>query len=250
MADLRRYPVKSMGGETLASVELDRRGLPGDRWYAVEDEDGRLASGKSTTRFRRRDAVFGYSAGAEGGRFVVRGAAGTWRVGDPALDEDLSRAMGARVRVTAEAAVPHQDAGQVSIVGTATLDWCHHYLRVDADPRRLRSNILVRTSVPFVEETWTGMSLQLGGAVLQVVERIERCRMVDLAQDGLSSATPLLAALSGERDLRLGVYASVGTPGRIAVGDEIVVRRLAGGGWTAHRPASGSRLARGGRWTG
>ena len=229
MAALRRYPVKSMGGEPLPSIELDRRGLSRDRWYAVEDEDGRFASGKSTTRFRRRDAVFGYSAGVEGGRVVVRGAAGTWRVGDPALDEELSRAMGARVRVSAEAAVPHQDAGQVSIVGTASLDWCSHYLGVDADPRRLRPNILVRTSLPFVEETWTGMSLHVGGAVLHVVERIERCRMVDLAQDGMSSATPLLAALAGERDLRLGVYASVETPGRIAVGDEIVVRRLADG---------------------
>ena len=33
-----RYPVKSMQGERLDSVELGPRGLPGDRAWAVRDE--------------------------------------------------------------------------------------------------------------------------------------------------------------------------------------------------------------------
>ena len=40
---LRRYPVKSMGGEPLHVAELDRRGLVGDRGYAVvAHPDGRV----------------------------------------------------------------------------------------------------------------------------------------------------------------------------------------------------------------
>jgi hypothetical protein len=66
---LRRYPVKSMGGESLGEVELGARGSVGDRWYAVEDDEGSFASGKDTRRFRRRDAVFEYAAHTEpGGR--------------------------------------------------------------------------------------------------------------------------------------------------------------------------------------
>ena len=35
---IRRYPVKSMGGELLDEIELAERGLPGDRAWAVRDE--------------------------------------------------------------------------------------------------------------------------------------------------------------------------------------------------------------------
>jgi uncharacterized protein YcbX len=38
IAELWRYPVKSMGGERLRAAAMSRRGLPGDRGWAVYDE--------------------------------------------------------------------------------------------------------------------------------------------------------------------------------------------------------------------
>lgn len=221
---IRRYPVKSMGGETLDDVEIDARGLEGDRWYAVTDADGKLASGKNSRRFRRRDAVFEHRARtlADGGVEVSDGHS-SWRIGDPALDATLSRSMAAQVRVLPEGRTPHQDAGQVSIIGSATLEWFRSEWDLDADPRRLRVNIVLATTDPFEEERWVAHRLEIGSAVLTVDQRVERCRMIDLAQDGATARRPWLKPLADERDMCTAVYADVTSPGRISVGDEVVV---------------------------
>lgn len=218
---LRRYPVKAMGGEELSSVQVDARGLVGDRWYAVEDADGHFASGKRTRRFRRRDEVFDYAARTEAGGVLVTGPEGEWRVDDPALAATLSTRMGLPVRVLPETAVPHQDAGSVSLVGTATLDWCSERWGIEADPRRLRVNIVVATSEPFIEETWVGRRISMGDVELDVVERIERCRTIDVAQDGVTARGRWLKPLAAERDMCAAIYADVVTPGRI-VRDDLV----------------------------
>ncbi len=223
LASIRRYPVKAMGGEGLQRVDLDDRGLAGDRWYAVVDVDGRLASHKDTRRMRRRDAVAGYAARTdEAGRVVVADDHGrTWPVDDPALAEHLSEVMGDPVALEAEHGTSHQDDGAVSLVGTATLRWCAERWDLDADPRRLRVNLVVDTDEPFVEETWVGRSLQVGPVRLVVEDRIERCRTVDVPQDGTSATGRWLKPLAAERDMSLAVYARVALPGTLTVGDPV-----------------------------
>ena len=228
---LRRYPVKGMVGEWLDRAVVDERGLAWDRWFAVVDGDGRFAAGKSTRRFRRRDAVLGYAAAVrparasepveQGEQVVVTRDGSSWRVGDPELDRVLTAASDTTVRVLPETGVPHQDAGQVSLVGTATLEWCRRELGVDADQRRLRANLLVATAAPFVEDSWLGRELVVGTVGLRVVRLTERCRVIDVPQDGLATATPWLRALPPERVLQVGVYADVSDVGTVAVGDRL-----------------------------
>lgn len=219
--EIRRYPVKSMAGESLGAVEIDSRGLAGDRWYAVVDRDGKLASGKHSRRFRRRDAVFHFASCTTPEGVRVTGHGGGWTVGDPGLDDALSEVMGDPVRVLPEAATPHQDEGEVSLVGTASLDWCREHLGVDADRRRIRPNLVVDTSEPFVEETWTG-PMTVGTARLSFDKRIPRCRMVDIAQAGLPSEPGWLKALTETREMFLGIHLTVVGPGSVRVGDELL----------------------------
>ncbi|WP_084128337.1 MOSC domain-containing protein [Demequina sp. NBRC 110055] len=216
---IRRYPVKSMGGEALDRVELDARGLVGDRAWAVRDGDSRLASGKNTKRMVRRDGVFAFSAATRAEGVVVSGPGGRHGLaGDPAVDAWLADALAAEVALAPETDVPHFDDGAVSLVGTATLDWCARELGADADARRLRANLVVATTEPFEEERWEG-EVRIGTAVLRPAGRIERCRTIDLAQDGLSEKTRWLQPLGKSRDLRVAIYLDVVTPGAIAVGD-------------------------------
>lgn len=229
VAVLRRYPVKAMGGEPLDAVDLDARGIVGDRWYAVEDADGKFASGKDTKRFRRRDPVFVCAARTVDGRVRIRANATDgadaveWDVDDPDLAARLSAEMGVAVALRPEEAVPHQDAAGVSLVGTATLRWCAERFGDDADARRLRANIVVDTDDPFVEESWVGREITIGSATLSVTERVVRCRTIDIAQDGVAPRGRWLAGLGAERDVQVAVYAEVARPGRIAVGDVVTV---------------------------
>ena len=226
IAEIRRYPVKSMGRESMESVDVDARGLVGDRWFAVVDADGKLTSGKNSRRFRRFDEIFEYRAALTDGATRVVGPAGSWNVGDAELDRVLTGHFGAEVRVLPETGTPHQDAGQVSLVGTASLDWCREHLGVDGDRRRIRPNLVVRTTEPFVEEGWGGATIRVGGVELTVAKRIERCRMVDIAQEGLAEQAGWLKALGRERDLCLGIYADVTTAGSVALGDRVDVVRM------------------------
>jgi uncharacterized protein len=219
--EIRRYPVKAMGGESLTRVAVEPRGLVGDRSYAVVDAEGKLASGKHSQRFRRRDPVFEFSSRTTADGVVVSGRGGEWPVPSAGLDDVLSDAMGDAVRVLPETITPYFDAGHVSLVGTASLDWCRRHLGVDADRRRIRPNLVVETDEAFVEETW-GL-VALGEVRLRAVERIERCRMIDIAQEGLPRDGRWLKALTQAREMCLGVYLDVAAPGVVTVGDSVRV---------------------------
>ena len=221
-----RFPVKSMAGESLEAVEVDERGLVGDRAWAVYDTDGRLASGKSTRRFRRMDPVFGVAARTVGDTVELVFPGGRIALaGESAADLALSDHFGEEVELGPEADVPHQDAGQVSLVGTATLRELAALsgLGEPVDPRHLRTNLVVETSEPFVEDHWLGKELAVGGVRLRALERIERCRMVDIEQVGVPAIEGLLKAVGAHRDLCAGIYADVVDPGRLAVGDRLEV---------------------------
>src|SRR4051794_12448931 len=191
-----------MGGESLVTVEVDARGLAGDRAYAVVDADGKVATGKHSRRFRRRDQVFEYAARMTAEGVVVSGRGGAWPMPGDSLDAAPSEAMGDPGPGLPQTSTPYFDACAVSLVGTASLDWCREHLEVDADRRRIRANLVVETSEPFVEETWTGV-VEVGGVGLTPVERIERCRMVDVAQEGLPRDGRWLKALTETREMKL-----------------------------------------------
>ncbi|WP_430867959.1 MOSC domain-containing protein [Demequina aurantiaca] len=223
VVSLRRYPVKAMGGEALESVLVDPRGLAGDRVLAVSDGAGRFASGKNTKRMVRREGIFEFAAhtsAARGHRVVVTHEGREWTAGSPELDSHLSEELAAQVHVSAEGEVPHFDDGAVSLVGTATLEWCARELGVDADSRRLRVNLVVQTSEPFEEESWRG-DIRVGDATLRPAGRVERCRTIDLVQDGVGQRTRWLKPLGDQRDARVAIYLAVVSPGTVRVGSRV-----------------------------
>ncbi|MGW5864799.1 MOSC domain-containing protein [Streptomyces sp. NPDC055239] len=218
------FPVKSMLGEDRERLVVDERGVAGDRLWALRYEDGKLGSGKNTRRFRRTPGMLEYDAAYEGDVPVVTTPDGeTLRPGDPRIGE----LFGAGMELAREGEVSHQDAGAVSLVGTASLAALGELLG-DADPvdvRRLRKNIVIGTGEPWIEEDWVGREIAFdGGLRLRVTLRIERCVMTTLAQRDLPADHRILKTLTASRGMCIGVYADVVTPGTIAIGAKVTVK--------------------------
>ena len=227
VAELWRYPVKSMGGERLPGAEVGELGLAGDRsWGVVDNETGRVLTG------RREPRLLLASAALHGGDLVITLPDGTRtdRTDDLAawLDRDVTlRRAGTDGGVyenprdfeREEDWVAWQgppgawhDSGRarVSLLSTATIgDW---------DVRRFRPNVLLDGSG---EDDLVGHRVTIGTVALNVITPIGRCVMVTREQPGIARDLSVLRTINRERDKVLAVGALVSEAGRLAVGDRV-----------------------------
>lgn len=232
VVELHRYPVKSLQGEALAAAEIGPRGILGDRAFGLRDAvTGTVLTG-------RRDPLVLFGTGrldGEGGARVTL-PDGT----ETADDEAISGWIGRPVRLVAAPeepstyetqADPLDDASevvawqgppgtfhdsrrtQVSIVATGDLGaW---------DVRRFRPNVVVEADTA---DVLVGRTVRLGTARLEVVKQIDRCVMVTRPQPGgLERDLDVFRRVRDERGTFLAVGAMVLEPGRVAVGDELVI---------------------------
>lgn len=222
---LWRYPVKSMPGEPRRQLCLEKRGVEGDRLFAVRDAGGKLGSGKSTRSLRRIDGLMGFRAAYRGETPEIVFPDGRRLSGDdPGIHETLSATLAIPVTLTRESDVSHLDAAPVHLVTTAALAWLKAALpTAKLDPRRFRPNLVVDVAgeTP-LEHAWVGCTLRVGRDVrIRIVEPTERCRMVTLAQDDLPEDPSILRQIGRDSDLHFGVYADIIVPGEISLGDPV-----------------------------
>lgn len=231
---VRRYPVKSLGGESLESVHVDTRGLVADRAWAVRDPDGKLGSGKSSRRFRKMDGLMLLSASSEGDLPVITFPDGrSFRADDEGVHAALSEYVGRPVRLEAENVVSHFDDGPVHLVTTSGLRAVAEAHGRPVDVRHFRPNLVVDTgdATGYPEDDWLGRRITVGGVELEIVAPMPRCVMVTMAQVGVPGEQGLLSTVvgthpgdvaaggSGAGDF--GVLAEVRRPGRVTLGDPV-----------------------------
>ncbi len=235
---LARYPVKSMRGEEVTSVEVDRQGIVGDREWAVFTPDGGVGSGKSGRRFRRVEGLLDYhatlagpagaaeSAGSAGQAPLIESPTGQrFRADEPHASELLSTALRQPLRLGKEAGVRHYDESGLHLVTTAALRRLSELLGGTVEVARFRPNIVL--DVPgsgFVEDDWDGRELRLGDEVaVRLGSGMPRCVMVDMAQGPLDADGRILKLLGRERQLMLGLKVEVLRGGTVRCGDPAVL---------------------------
>jgi MOSC domain-containing protein len=239
VAQIWRYPVKSMRGEQVTHTLVSERGVLGDRVWAVLDASGKIGSGKDSRRWKRMagllDLTAHYREEPDGGELAppyVTGLDGhDHEVSDGSADLLVRRCTGmATARVRRDTGVSHFDRWPISLVGTATLDWLSDQLGdVPSDARRLRPNLVIRTREPFTEESWLHRPVRIGtgAAAARVVcqEILTRCVMVNMDQGELPDSPAVLRAIAAREtnSMLMAVAGEVTTPGVIQVGDPLEV---------------------------
>jgi MOSC domain-containing protein len=227
VVEIRRYPVKSMLGELVPTAHIGRRGLDGDRLWAVRDTEGKFGSGKNTRRFRRMPGLFRLQAYTSEQVPIVELPDGRrFSADDPHGHQAVSEMLARTVTLTPESNVLHHDEGPVSLITTAGLRRLTELAGgepdgTDLDPLRFRANLLL--DLPgsgFPEENWLGRPLRVGpDVVLRPVRQLTRCAMIDMAQDRAGQRNDLLKTLAEHHALTFGVFATVEQSGRVSVGD-------------------------------
>jgi uncharacterized protein YcbX len=232
VAELWRYPVKSLQGEQLDGVAVTDTGIVGDRGYAIFDLD----TGLGLTARRVPELLFASA------RLIARDRPPEITLPDGSIacgDAALSHWLGRRVALRAASEVderhyenpmdaehdtdwiifdgapgPFHDSARtrVSLVSTGTLGaWDH---------RRFRANVLLDGAG---EDGFVGTTIGIGDVELDVVKRVSRCVITTRPQPGgIERDLDVFTRINRERDGCLAIGALVARGGTLAVGNEVV----------------------------
>jgi uncharacterized protein len=248
ISSLYRYPVKGLSPELLESAELlaDAH-FPGDRMFAIENGPSgfdpaaavhmpkikflMLARNERLARFKTRyDDDTSVLSIMQGG---VLAASGDMRIeaGRAVIEAFFATAFvdelrGAARILTAPPNYRFMDSrnGFVSIIDLASVAAIAATAgRQTIDPLRFRANIYTEGLGAWGEFDLVGKHVRLGGAVLDIIKRIDRCAATDVdPSTGLRDLrmVELLERSFGHHDC--GIYARVVSGGRIEKGDRLV----------------------------
>jgi hypothetical protein len=205
VAQLWRYPVKTLAGEELSSAELTFNGIVGDRTVHVRGPEGVRTS-------RRHHRLLGLHA--------------TWSPDDGVLVDGrpwTSPEVLADVRAAAG-----DDTVLAEYDGVERFDVLPLLVATDGaiaefgrDVRRLRPNIVIGGVEGMDEVMWPGSELHIGEVVIRLDSRRGRCPMTTVDPDTLERDPAVLKDIIRRFEGKLALNADVVRPGVVHVGDEV-----------------------------
>jgi len=246
-------PVKGLMLHHPDSVDVTARGALGDRLFYLLDDTGALQSCTGNPGLYGLTAAYDHESGwleirrgeeellsgvVKGSKAVDTDMYGLRTitgdvVADPAWSTFFSDIVGRRVHLV-RARESAFDVHPVTLLGTASVEQLARRAGLDeVDSRRFRMLIEFSGGDPHVEDSWNGICLEAGDAILRSGGPVKRCAAT--TRDSGSGAVNLqtlrlITAYRGRQSsdfgvgAHFGVYGEVVEPGRISVGDSLRVR--------------------------
>ena len=131
--------------------------------------------------------------------------------------ELISRHLGQDVRLARAPRTAVVFGDPITVVTTASLR------EMDVEAARFRATLVLDTDEPWVEDTWLGREIDLGGATVRIGGPVPRCAVIDHHPETGEKDARILRALVRQRPTNragepmFGVYATVTRPGRVRV---------------------------------
>jgi uncharacterized protein YcbX len=209
VAELWRFPVKSLAGERLDDADVGDRGVPGDRLVWVCGPEGvrtarrhhRLLGLRGTLGPDGEPLVNGHPWQSPRALALVRDAAGDDAWLERADEEDRFDILPLLVATD----------GAIAAFGR--------------DGRRLRPNIVIGGVDGLQEFGWAGHVLTIGDVRIHLHSRRGRCPMTTVDPDTLEVDPEVLRDIVRRFNGRLALNAAVVASGRVEMGAEAVVTR-------------------------
>jgi uncharacterized protein YcbX len=236
IVEIWRYPVTSLGGESVPSAYMSAAGVAGDRQYGLIDRRSGIPAGpEKDHRWRKALHLEARSAVKQLPTISFPGGR-SYAMDDPSLNEALSDYFGFDTAV----AVYDHSGGHldfplthyrnqhfpVHLLTTGSLKQLSELRQVEAaDHRRFRPTVLIEGTAGdgFIENEWIGRRLHLGRINMTVQESTKRCGMTFISQPGLDEDPEVLRSLLRYNKRNLGIYCSVDCAGTIHVGDQVLI---------------------------
>jgi uncharacterized protein len=207
VAELWRYPVKSLAGERLQRAVIGRDGIAGDRVVHVEDGRGRVVTSRTHPMLLGLHATLG-----DDGEPLVEGNRWTSR-------EALTAVRLAAAEDDSALAAHHGREGFDVLPLLVATDGAIAALGVDH--RRLRPNIVIAGVEGLAERAWPGRRLRIGDAVISVAKLRGRCVMTTYDPDTQEQDLSVLERIVTEFGGRMALDCDVVAGGVVSVGDPV-----------------------------
>jgi uncharacterized protein len=206
VAELWRYPVKSLGGERLERAEVSANGIAGDRVVHVRNGRGRVVTARTHPRLLALHATLG-----EDGEPRIDGR--PWTAEESAAAVRVAAGPGATL---ARYEGPERFDVLPLLVAT---DGAITALGVDG--RRLRPNLVVAGVDGLGERRWPGRRLRIGDVVIALEKLRGRCVMTTYDPDTQAQDLSVLQRIVDDFGGHMALDSAVVAGGTLAVGDAV-----------------------------
>ncbi len=210
VAEIWRYPVKTMAGEKLQRVRIGPLGIEGDRVVHVEDAQERVITSRSHPRFLGHKGTMGLD-----GEPLVDGR--PWN--SPEVAAKVVDIVGPRAKLVRHDGVERFDVLPLLVATDGAIAAFGH------DHRRLRPNIVIGGVEGLTEREWPGGCLRIGMVLIGVQDLRLRCIMTAYDPDTLVQDKEITRDIYRRFDGKLALNCFVLEGGEISVGDEVQLVR-------------------------